>query len=238
MGIAGCACGVLPARFAQDMREDIMTTRMALCAAALAAVLTPAIAPPAHAQDSILGEVRHFGFNFCPRGWAPTDGKLMSINQNTALFSLLGTTYGGDGRTTFALPTLTPPPASKPASAPPPETGGEVRVYQHCDYEGWSVPLGLGDHRPADLPAPYADNNVSSLRASPGWQVTLFDGPNLDGQSLTLTGQDACLVDNGFNDRMSSIRVTRLPPNTSPDPATKPAGVMCIAVQGIYPSRN
>lgn len=53
-----------------------------------------------------LAEIRAFGFNFPPRGWALCDGQLLPINQNQALFSLLGTTYGGDGRTTFALPDL------------------------------------------------------------------------------------------------------------------------------------
>ena len=57
-------------------------------------------------MDPFLGEIRALGFNFAPRGWAQCDGQLMQISQNTALFSLLGTTYGGDGRTTFALPDL------------------------------------------------------------------------------------------------------------------------------------
>ncbi|AKV03629.1 Microcystin dependent protein [Labilithrix luteola] len=51
-----------------------------------------------------LGEIRIVSFFFAPKGWALCNGQLLSINQNTALFSLLGTTYGGDGRTTFALP--------------------------------------------------------------------------------------------------------------------------------------
>ncbi|MDO5979409.1 tail fiber protein [Flavivirga sp. MEBiC05379] len=60
-----------------------------------------------HAQDEpLLGEIKMFAGNFAPRGWAFCDGQLLSIGQNTALFSLLGTTYGGDGRTTFALPDL------------------------------------------------------------------------------------------------------------------------------------
>ncbi len=54
----------------------------------------------------ILGEIRQFGFNFAPRGWALCRGQLMSIAQNSALFSLLGTIYGGDGQVTFALPDL------------------------------------------------------------------------------------------------------------------------------------
>ena len=56
--------------------------------------------------DPFLAEVRIFPYNFAPKGWAFCDGQLMSISQNTALFSLLGTTYGGDGKTNFALPNL------------------------------------------------------------------------------------------------------------------------------------
>lgn len=53
-----------------------------------------------------IGEVRIFGGNFAPQGWALCDGRLLPIDQNQALFSLIGTTYGGDGSTTFALPDL------------------------------------------------------------------------------------------------------------------------------------
>ena len=56
--------------------------------------------------EPILGQVQMFAFNFCPRGWAKADGSILSISEHTALFSLLGTIYGGDGRTTFALPDL------------------------------------------------------------------------------------------------------------------------------------
>jgi microcystin-dependent protein len=57
-------------------------------------------------SDPFLGELRAVGFNFAPRGWALCDGQILSIAQNSALFSLLGTQYGGDGRSTFALPNL------------------------------------------------------------------------------------------------------------------------------------
>ena len=56
--------------------------------------------------DPFVAEIRIFPFNFAPTGWAFCDGQLMPISQNTALFSLLGTTYGGDGKSTFALPDL------------------------------------------------------------------------------------------------------------------------------------
>jgi microcystin-dependent protein len=57
-------------------------------------------------SDPFIGELRLFGFTFAPRGWALCNGQILSIAQNTALFSLLGTTYGGNGQTTFALPDL------------------------------------------------------------------------------------------------------------------------------------
>ena len=56
--------------------------------------------------EPYLGEIRPFGFNYAPRGWAFCNGDLLPINDNTALFSLLGTQFGGDGRTNFALPDL------------------------------------------------------------------------------------------------------------------------------------
>jgi microcystin-dependent protein len=57
-------------------------------------------------SSPFVGEIRMMGFNLAPKGWAFCDGQLMSISQNTALFSLLGTYYGGDGRSTFGLPDL------------------------------------------------------------------------------------------------------------------------------------
>lgn len=57
-------------------------------------------------SEPFIGEIRLFGGNFAPRGWAFCNGQLLPVSQNTALFSVLGTTYGGDGRTTFALPDL------------------------------------------------------------------------------------------------------------------------------------
>ncbi len=57
-------------------------------------------------SEPFLAEIRIVGFNFAPRGWAFCDGQILPINQNQSLYSLLGTTYGGDGRTSFALPDL------------------------------------------------------------------------------------------------------------------------------------
>ena len=57
-------------------------------------------------MEQIIGQIQAFGFNFTPRGWAFCNGQLISITQNTALYALLGTTFGGDGITTFGLPDL------------------------------------------------------------------------------------------------------------------------------------
>lgn len=75
----------------------------------LGVVALSVVAAPAEASsDPFLGEVATFAFNFCPRGWAALNGQLLPIAQNTALFALLGTTYGGNGQTTFALPLAKP----------------------------------------------------------------------------------------------------------------------------------
>ena len=77
---------------------------------ALLAFVACAAPRPAAAQANLpyLGEIQTFAFNFCPVGWAALNGQLLLISQYAALFSLLGTTFGGDGITTFALPTWGP----------------------------------------------------------------------------------------------------------------------------------
>src|ERR1700734_1041207 len=76
-----------------------------LPSAALIVLLMCAMPRQAEAQATpFVGQVALFAFNFCPTGWLPLSGQLLPISQNTALFSLLGTNYGGDGITTFALP--------------------------------------------------------------------------------------------------------------------------------------
>lgn len=76
----------------------------------LVSATPPAVAPATAAgvtfEQPAIGEIRMFAGNFAPRGWAKCEGQLLSISQNEALFSILGTTYGGDGRTTFGLPDL------------------------------------------------------------------------------------------------------------------------------------
>lgn len=69
-------------------------------------------------SDCFIGEIRIFAGNFAPKGWALCNGQLIAITQNTALFSLLGVTYGGDGKTTFALPNLQGRAAMQPGQGP------------------------------------------------------------------------------------------------------------------------
>ena len=68
--------------------------------------------------DPFVAEIRIFPFNFAPKGWAFCNGQLMPISQNTALFSLLGTTYGGDGKSTFALPNIQGSAVMHPGQGP------------------------------------------------------------------------------------------------------------------------
>jgi microcystin-dependent protein len=75
-------------------------------------------------SEPFLGEIRAFSFNFVPKGWAQCAGQLMPINQNQALFSILGTTYGGDGRVTFALPDL----RGRSAVHPDADHGGAITL--------------------------------------------------------------------------------------------------------------
>jgi microcystin-dependent protein len=65
-----------------------------------------AVPPPAAAQEAFLGEIRLVGFSYCPQDWVEAAGQVLQIQSNNALFALLGTTYGGDGQKTFALPDL------------------------------------------------------------------------------------------------------------------------------------
>lgn len=93
--------------------------RHALAAAAVLGLAALGSHGEARAQDFYIGQLQQFGTGWCPKYWAPANGQLMSIAQNQALFSLLGTNFGGDGRVTFALPDLRErAPAGMTPSAP------------------------------------------------------------------------------------------------------------------------
>ncbi len=85
------------------------TLKIKICSIALGSMMAFSVLAPKPAAAGafpFIGELMLFGGNFCPRGWTNADGQLLAISANSALFSLYGTTYGGDGRTTFGLPDL------------------------------------------------------------------------------------------------------------------------------------
>lgn len=109
-------------------------------------------------NEPFLAEIRLFSGNFAPKGWALCNGQLLPIGQNQALFSLLGTTYGGNGQTTFALPDL------------------RDRVAMHRDAQNplgaMSGSLGLGSGQPAEAPGYLGLNFCIALQGifpSPDW---------------------------------------------------------------------
>jgi len=79
---------------------------LAIAVSTVAIIALISTIPPVEADTPFIGEIQYFPYNFTPRGWAFCNGQLLSIAGNTALFSLIGTIYGGDGRTTFALPNM------------------------------------------------------------------------------------------------------------------------------------
>jgi len=123
-------------------------------------------------MDPFVAEIRMFPFNFPPKGWAFCDGQLLPISQNTALFSLLGTFYGGDGKSTFALPDLQGRSAKHPGHGAGLSTyflgqeGGvdfisliqsEIPAHTHRfggAYDGSGVDPGTGDPLPGDSGTP------------------------------------------------------------------------------------
>lgn len=88
----------------------------ALALLALCATLAPRPAAAQTTSGPYIGEIMIFAFSFCPVGWAATNGALLPISGNATLFALLGTTYGGDGATNFALPNWKPPLAANGGS--------------------------------------------------------------------------------------------------------------------------
>jgi len=172
--------------------------------------------------DPFVAEIRIFPFNFAPKGWAFCDGQLLPLSQNTALFSLLGTTYGGNGKSNFALPNMQGNAPMHPGQGPGlslhdlGETGGSDTVTLLESEIPSHAHAVSGNINPANLAAP---SNVRSLaRAAPGsaYSATISNLTSMAGQALAPAGGDQ--------------------PHNNLQPYLTLS--FCIALQGIFPPRT
>jgi microcystin-dependent protein len=165
------------------------------------------------ATEPFLGEIRLISFNFPPKGWAECNGQLLAINSNTALFSLLGTTYGGNGINTFALPNLQ----------------GSVAVHQGNGIVlgeiGGSQGVTLNSNQFGHSHAVSANATANSSSAAGNFPASAPSGDTLYGPTANTAMNPATL----------SLAGGSLPHNN-----LQPYLVVmyCIALQGIFPSRS
>src|ERR1043166_7198707 len=125
--------------------------------------------------DPFVAEIRIFPFNFSPKGWAWCDGQLLPLSQNTALFSLLGTTYGGDGKSNFALPDLQ-------GSAPMhPGQGPGLSLHDLGETGGSDTVTLLQSEIPLHTHALVASNEISEDRKAVGEAMARSTGGPLYG---------------------------------------------------------
>jgi microcystin-dependent protein len=164
--------------------------------------------------DPFVGEIRMFGGNFAPRGWAFCDGSVLPISQNEALFSLIGTTYGGDGQSTFNLPDL--------RGRLPIHQGGGFVIGQSAGTEAVTLTLNqIPQHTHA------VSARTSATAGSPSGAVY--------GGNTTTTIYTANPPSAQMNAAMVGIGG-----GSQPHDNMMPYGVVSfiIALEGIYPSRN
>ena len=175
--------------------------------------------------DQFVGEIRIFGFDFAPAGgWAFCDGQLLPLSQNTALFSLLGTVYGGDGKSTFALPNLQDraPLQSYVASDNP---YGEQQRFLGEESGSEYVTL-LTSEMPFHNHSAQVSREPAVEREPQGKKFAVGDGVNLyntNAQPTTTMHPQALSVTGGS-----------LPHNNAQPYLTLN---FCIAMQGVFPPR-
>jgi microcystin-dependent protein len=171
--------------------------------------------------DPFVAEIRIFGFNFAPTGWATCDGQLMPISQNTALFSLLGTTYGGNGTSNFALPDLQ-------GSAPMhPGQGPGLSLHDLGEVGGSQTQTLLESEIPV---------HNHALRASAGRATSRSPA---DGMPAAATGvgmyDDAAQPATTMSGAALAIAGGGLPHENMQPFLTL---LFCIALQGVFPPRG
>ncbi|MEP6491704.1 MAG: tail fiber protein [bacterium] len=174
-------------------------------------------------SDQFVAEIRIFPFNFPPKGWAQCDGQVMPLSQNTALFSLLGTTYGGDGRSTFALPNLGGNVPMQPGQGPGlslrdlgEQSGTDAITLLVTELPVHTHTLTADNLDPADLNVP---NPQRVLAQSTG--VFAFQASNAGVKPMAAQGLPA-----GGGGTSHSNLQPYLTLN------------FCIALQGIFPPRS
>lgn len=170
-------------------------------------------------EEPFVGEIQMFGLSYAPRGWALCTGSLMAIQQNTALFSLLGTTYGGNGQTTFALPDLKDRAAMGFGQGPGLSRYdlGEVGGSESVTLTGNEMPFH--SHQLAASPGAATTANPAAAVPATG-EVPLY-GPVLAGTEATTT-------------QLGAAGGSQAHPNMQPSLTLN----YCIALSGIYPSRS
>ncbi|MFN8249743.1 MAG: tail fiber protein [Ferruginibacter sp.] len=174
-------------------------------------------------MDPFVAEIRIFGCNFAPVGWAFCNGQILAIAQNTALFSLLGTQYGGNGQTTFALPNLQ-------GSVPLGQGQGPGLTFHTIGEQGGSETVTLiGNEMPTH-------NHTVKCYSDAG------DAPGPVGNVLAGPGADRGLVMYSSNPVPVNMNITALSVVGSGLPHNNMSPILalnyCIALQGVYPSRN
>lgn len=172
--------------------------------------------------DQFIGEVRIFGGNFAPKGWALCNGQLLPISQNTALFSLLGTYYGGDGKTNFALPNLMGRAPMHPGQGP----GLTNRVLGEMD--GSNTVTLLANEMPAHNHLPMANGNEDSGTMS----VATGNVWGAGGRGTAIYSGDSSRV------QMSMLALGPAGGSMPHNNMQPYLGVTyIIALEGIYPAR-
>ena len=174
--------------------------------------------------DPFVAEIRMFPFNFAPKGWAFCDGQLMPISQNTALFSLLGTVYGGDGKSTFALPDLQGRAPMHPGQGPGlslhdlgEESGSETVTLLTSEIPAHNHTVGRALDQPGNVMTP-----VGSIWAQGGTARAVVNTYN-PGPPTAAMKTDVILPTGGdfpHNNMQPYLTVN-----------------FCIALQGIFPAR-
>jgi microcystin-dependent protein len=172
-------------------------------------------------MDPFVAEIRIFPFNFAPKGWAFCNGQLLPISQNTALFSLLGTVYGGDGKSTFALPNLQDSVPMHPGQ------GQGLSPHYLGEMSGSETVTLL------DSEIPFHTHGVMSVAA-------IFDANTniVTGNSFGKSAQGNAYVAAGNNVQMSDEALTPAggdQPHNNLQPYL--ALSFCIALQGVFPPR-